>query len=205
MIIEKSAKTVDLAVEAALRELNVTRDEIEMDILDSGAKGFIGIGARDARVKITVKHDPQRIAKSFIKEMSVAMGLIVEISTKLSEKHLEIVLSGENIGILIGKRGQTLDALQHIVSLAINRGTAPYVNVTMDAENYRQRRREILENLAQSIARKVKQTKRSVTLEPMNTFERRIIHAALQNDKQILTYSEGKDPFRNIVISPKRG
>jgi len=108
------------------------------------------------------------------------------------------------MGILIGKRGQTLDALQYLVSLAVNKGTAPYLNVHIDSENYRSRRKESLEKLALNIARKVKATKRSVTLEPMSTFERRIIHSVLQGDRGIATHSEGSEPYRNIVIAPKR-
>jgi len=117
---------------------------------------------------------------------------------------MDIVLSGENMGILIGKRGQTLDSMQYLVSLAVNKGTAPFLSVTVDAENYRKRRKESLENLALNIARKVKATKRPVTLEPMSTYERRIIHAVLQGEKQIVTHSEGNDPYRNIVIAFKR-
>jgi len=202
--IEKSAKTVDLAVEEALKVLKVSRDDVDVEIIDAGSKGFIGLGAKPARVVVTVRHDPGGIAETFIKEMGVAMGLAVDVETRLSEKQLDVTLTGENMGILIGKRGQTLDAIQYLVSLAINKGVAPYLNVIIDSENYRKRRREILEQLALNLAKKVKSTRRPVTLEPMNTFERRIIHSALQNDKQITTHSEGADPFRNIVIAPKR-
>jgi len=202
--IEKTAKTVDLAVEEALKTLGVSRDDVDVEIIEAGAKGFIGLGAKPAHVKVSLKHDPEKIAEAFIKEMGVAMGILINVSTSLSEKQLDVTLTGENMGILIGKRGQTLDAIQYLVSLAVNKGTAPYLNVVIDSENYRKRRREILKQLAQNLAKKVKATKRPVTLEPMNTFERRIIHSALQNDRQVSTYSEGTDPFRNIVIAPKR-
>jgi len=202
--IEKSAKTVDLAVEEALKALSVTRDDVDVDIIDVGSKGFMGLGAKPAHVKVTVRHDPERIAESFIHDMGNAMGIKINVKTVLHDKQLDIVLSGEHMGILIGKRGQTLDSLQYLVSLAVNKGVAPYLNVTIDSENYRKRRKEILEQLAVNLAKKVKATRKSVTLEPMNTFERRIIHSALQNDKQISTYSEGSDPFRNIVIAPKK-
>jgi len=202
--IEKSAKTVDLAVEDALRVLGVERDDVDVEIIDAGSKGFIGFGAKPARVIVTVRYNPESIAESFIKEMGVAMGIVVDVETSLSEKQLDVTLTGENMGILIGKRGQTLDAIQYLVSLAINKGVAPYLNVVVDSENYRKRRREILEQLALNLAKKVKSTKRPVTLEPMNTFERRIIHATLQGDRQVTTHSEGTDPFRNIVIAPKR-
>jgi spoIIIJ-associated protein len=202
--IEKSAKTVEQAVEEALKALAVSRDEADVTIIDAGAKGFIGLGAKPARVRVTIKHNPERIAETFIKEMGMAMGILIGVKISSSEKQLDIVLTGDNMGILIGKRGQTLDAIQYLVSLAVNKGKAPYVNVVIDSENYRKRRREILESLAHNLAKKVKSTRKPVTLEPMNTFERRIIHSALQSDRSVSTYSEGADPFRNIVIAPKK-
>ncbi|MCL2397292.1 MAG: protein jag [Defluviitaleaceae bacterium] len=201
--IEKTAKTVDLAVEEALNILSVTRDDVEIEVIDTGSKGFMGLGAKPAHVKVTIKHDPQQAAQTFIKEIGMAMGIVINVETTLSEKQLDVTMSGENMGVLIGKRGQTLDAIQYLVSLAVNKGTAPYLNVIVDSEGYRKKRREILEQLATNLAKKVKATKRPVTLEPMNTFERRIIHSALQNDRYVATHSEGTDPFRNIVIAPK--
>ena len=202
--IEKSAKTVEQAVEEALKALAVPRDEVEVEVIDAGSKGFMGLGAKLARVRVNVMHNPEKIAEAFIKEMGMAMGILIGVKITASEKQLDIVLTGDNMGILIGKRGQTLDAIQYLVSLAVNKGKAPYVNVVIDSENYRKRRRDILESLAHNLAKKVKSTKKPVTLEPMNTFERRIIHSALQGDRQVSTYSEGSDPFRNIVIAPKR-
>lgn len=113
-------------------------------------------------------------------------------------------LSGDEMGVLIGKRGQTLDSLQYLISLVVNKGTTEYIRVKVDTENYRQRRRETLENLAKNIAYKVKRTRRPVSLEPMNPYERRIIHSALQNDKYVTTHSEGDEPFRRVVVTPKR-
>ena len=202
--IEKSAKTVELAVEEALKALSAHRDEVDVFVIDAGAKGFMGLGAKLARVRVSLKHNPERIAEAFIKEMGMAMGILIGVKTTLSEKQLDIVLTGDNMGILIGKRGQTLDSLQYLVSLAVNKGKSPYLNVVIDSENYRKRRKEILEHLAHNLAKKVRATRKPVTLEPMNTFERRIIHSALQSDRQVATYSEGSDPFRNIVITPKK-
>jgi spoIIIJ-associated protein len=203
-IVEKTGKTVDLAVKSALEHLGVNRDEVEVEIIDAGSKGILGLLAKPAVVKVKTKFDPAKIAQVFIKEIGMAMGILIDVQTNVTDKQLDIVLSGENMGILIGKRGQTLDALQYLVSLAVNKGTAPFLNVLIDSENYRTRRRESLEKLALNLARKVKATKKPVTLEPMNTFERRVIHSTLQGDRQISTHSEGSDPYRNIVIAPRR-
>ena len=135
--------------------------------------------------------------------MFVAMGIIVNIETELKEKQLLINLSGSDMGILIGKRGQTLDSIQYLVNLVVNKGNAPYLSITLDTENYRQRRKETLESLAYNLAKKVKQTGKKVVLEPMNPYERRIIHSSLQNNKYVTTYSEGEEPYRNVVIALK--
>ena len=132
------------------------------------------------------------------------MNVSVDINYKEEEKSMDIDLSGEEMGILIGKRGQTLDSLQYLVSLVINKKSEDYIRVKVDTENYRARRKETLENLAKNIAYKVKRTKRPVSLEPMNPFERRIIHSALQSDKYVTTHSEGEEPFRRVVVTLKR-
>ena len=119
------------------------------------------------------------------------------------EKTVLVNLSGEDMGVLIGKRGQTLDSIQYLCSLVVNKGEDEYIRVKVDTENYRERRKETLETLARNISYKVKRTKRPVSLEPMNPYERRVIHAALQNDKYVVTRSEGVEPYRHIVISPK--
>ena len=131
------------------------------------------------------------------------MGLIIKIETKMQDKHLLVDLTGDDMGILIGKRGQTLDALQYLVNLVVNKNSASYISVMLDTENYRQRRKETLETLAFNLAKKVKHTRKNVVLEPMNPYERRIIHSTLQNDRYVTTFSEGKEPFRNVVIALK--
>ena len=148
----------------------------------------------------------QEKASDFLKDVFDAMNLAVNMDIKYDEdsRHLNIDLSGEEMGILIGKRGQTLDSLQYLVSLVVNKGAEEYVRVKVDTEDYRKRRKETLENLAKNIAYKVKRTKRSVSLEPMNPYERRIIHSALQNDKYVTTHSEGEEPFRRVVVTLKR-
>lgn len=150
--------------------------------------------------------DVEAVSRKFLSDVFAAMGIEVEISAKYNDslKSLEVDLSGDEMGVLIGKRGQTLDSLQYLISLVVNKGTTEYIRVKVDTENYRQRRRETLENLAKNIAYKVKRTRRPVSLEPMNPYERRIIHSALQNDKYVTTHSEGDEPFRRVVVTPKR-
>ena len=203
--IQKTGKTVDEAVEEALKELKISREDAEIEVIEEGSRGFLGMfGAKEAVVKVKKKFDPEKTAKTFLKEMFISMGLIVNIDTTLKEKQLEIKISGDDMGIIIGKRGQTLDSLQYLVSLVVNKSSSDYIRVKLDTENYRERRKETLETLAKNIAYKVKRTKRSVSLEPMNPYERRIIHAALQNDKYVVTRSDGEEPFRHVIISLKR-
>ncbi len=145
-------------------------------------------------------------AKKFLNSVFAAMNMVVTVDVNYdeAEKNMDIELSGEEMGVLIGKRGQTLDSLQYLVSLVVNKGEEDYIRVKVDTENYRQRRKETLENLAKNISYKVKRTKRPVSLEPMNPYERRIIHSALQNDKYVTTHSEGEEPFRRVVVSLKK-
>lgn len=203
--IRKTAKTVEEAVAAALAELNASREEVDITVIDEGSKGFLGMfGGKDAVVLVKKNFQPEREAENFLREIFLTMGLIVKINTEMKDKHLLIDLTGDDMGILIGKRGQTLDALQYLVNLVVNKKSPYYISVMLDTENYRQRRRETLESLAFNLAKKVKHTRKNVVLEPMNPYERRIIHSALQNDRYVTTYSEGEEPYRNVVIALKR-
>ena len=174
--------------------------------MDKGSAGFLGIGAKPAIIRARKEVTLEDKAVSFLKQVFEAMSLPVEIQVSYNdeEKEMSINLVGEDMGILIGKRGQTLDSLQYLVGMVVNKGSEGYIRVKLDTENYRSRRKETLETLAKNIAYKVKRTKRSVSLEPMNPYERRIIHAALQNDKYVTTRSEGEEPFRHVVIALKR-
>ena len=202
--IQRKGKTVEEAVNEALKELKISREDAEIEVIEEGSKGFLGVfGAKEAVVNVKKKFDPEKTAKVFLKEMFIAMGLIVNIETILKDKQLEVKISGDGMGIIIGKRGQTLDSIQYLVNLVVNKGTAPYISVTLDTENYRERRKETLESLAYNLARKVKHTGKNVVLEPMNPFERRIIHSALQNDRYVTTFSQGEEPYRNVVIALK--
>ena len=204
--IEISAKTVNDAITEACQKFTVTSDKLEYTVVDEGSSGFLGIGARPAVIKAKVKSSVADKAKDFLKEVFDAMNLVVVIDVKYDEdnKNLDIELSGDEMGVLIGKRGQTLDSLQYLVSLVVNKDVDEYIRVKVDTENYRKRRKETLENLAKNIAYKVKRTKRSVSLEPMNPYERRIIHSALQNDRYVTTHSEGEEPFRRVVVTLKK-
>lgn len=207
--IEVSAKTVNEAITEACQKLGVTSDRLEYEIVDEGSSGFLGIGSKPAVIKAAVKVvevSTEDKAKSFLNEVFAAMNMtvVIEASYDENEKTLDIDLSGDEMGVLIGKRGQTLDSLQYLVSLVVNKDENDYIRVKVDTENYRQRRKETLENLAKNIAFKVKKTRRPVSLEPMNPYERRIIHSALQNDKYVVTHSEGEEPFRRVVVSLKK-
>lgn len=204
--IEIAAKTVNDAITEACQKLGVTSDKLEYEIIEEGSLGFLGIGAKSAKIKACKKASIEDNAKTFLKEVFEAMDLTVVITVKYDKenKSMEIELSGDEMGVLIGKRGQTLDSLQYLVSLVVNKEAEDYIRVKVDTEDYRQRRRETLENLAKNIAYKVKRTKRPVSLEPMNPYERRIIHSALQNDKYVTTHSEGEEPFRRVVVTLKR-
>ncbi len=204
--IEVSAKTVDDAITEACQKFTVTSDKLEYEVVDEGKSGLLGIGAKPAVIKVRVKASIEDKAKDFLKEVFAAMDLTVvcEVKYDETESTMEIELSGDEMGILIGKRGQTLDSLQYLVSLVVNKDVDNYIRVKVDTENYRKRRKDTLENLAKNISYKVKRTKRPVSLEPMNPYERRIIHSALQNDKYVTTYSEGEEPFRHVVVVLKR-
>lgn len=199
-----SGKTVEEAIAAALAELGASKEEVSITVIDEGSKGFLGVfGGKDAVVLVKKNFNPERAAENFLREVFLSMSLIVKIETQLKDKHLLINLTGDDMGILIGKRGQTLDALQYLVNLVVNKNSNSYVSVMLDTENYRQRRKETLETLAFNLAKKVKHTKKNVVLEPMNPYERRIIHSSLQNDRFVTTYSEGEEPYRNVVITLK--
>ena len=206
-MIEVSAKTVSDAITEACQKLGVTSDKLDYQVVEEGSSGFLGIGAKPAVIKAAVKKScVEEVARVFLNDVFQAMNMEVAIDIKYNEeeKSMDIELSGNEMGVLIGKRGQTLDSLQYLVSLVVNKESEEYIHVKVDTENYRQRRKETLENLAKNIAYKVKRTKRSISLEPMNPYERRIIHSALQNDKYVTTHSEGEEPFRRVVVTLKR-
>lgn len=230
---EKRAKNVELAIEEALKELNTTKENVNIKIIDEGSKGFLGIGAKDAVVEVTLKEVkkevkpeqknknektttspvktsrkrregiPEEEAKKFLNGIFEAMKLNVEVSARLENDTVYIELTGDNMGIVIGKRGDTLDSLQYLTSLVVNKYSEDYLKVTIDTENYREKRTEALLALSTRLAEKVERTGRRFTLEPMNPYERRIIHSNLQDSESVTTYSVGQEPYRKVVIAPK--
>lgn len=204
--IEISAKTVDEAITEALIKLGTTSDKLEYEVIEKGSAGFLGIARKDAVIKARKKNDSEDNIREFLQKVFEAMNLQVEIMIDKDEDNntFNVELKGNEMGVLIGKRGQTLDSLQYLTNLAVNKNAENHMKVKIDTEDYRKRRRETLENLAKNIAYKVKRTKHSVSLEPMNPFERRVIHSTLQNDKFVTTHSEGEEPYRHVVVTLKR-
>ena len=256
-IITVSKKTVEEAITEACIQLGLASTDVEVEVVEKGSAGFLGIGAKQAVIKAwkkqekkenkkEVKKEAKKVVEEpkqeevkeeaipvveesneevaeteeklaevepqtkeacekFLTDVLKTMGMEVALTSEIDEDgSLSINMEGDNMGILIGKRGQTLDSLQYLTNRVANKMQDGYVRVKLDTENYRQRRKETLENLAKNIAHKVKRTKRSVSLEPMNPYERRIIHSALQADKYVSTHSEGEEPYRRVVVTLNR-
>ena len=203
---EFKGKTIEDAITQAAIELGAASTDLETEVIEKGSTGFLGIGSKPAVIKARVKNDLARDTKEYLENIFKAMDIESEIDIKYDKdaETMDIDVEGPEMGILIGKRGQTLDALQYLISLFVNKKSESYIRVKLDTENYRLRRKETLENLAKNIAFKVKRTRRPFTLEPMNPYERRIIHSTLQNDKYVATKSEGEEPYRKVVVYLKK-
>ena len=202
--LEKYGDTVEAAAKLAATELGLTLDDVEVEVLEEAKKGFLGLGAKQAFVRVTPKLSPEKIALAFVKDITEKMGL--ELKTESSEEDgiIYIDIEGKDSGTIIGKRGQTLDSLQYLTNLAVNKNTDKYVKVVINAENYREKRESTLEQLAIRLAGKVSKTKRAVRLEPMNPYERKVIHTTLQDDVRVNTRSEGDEPYRRVVIEVRK-
>jgi spoIIIJ-associated protein len=205
---EYSAKTVEEAITNASMALGVASTDLEYEVIEKGSTGFLGIGSKPAIIKARKKESFTEDVKEYLDNLFKAMDIQAEVQIDYDEaaSSMNINVEGQDMGVIIGKRGQTLDALQYLISLYVNKikPTEEYVRVKLDTENYRARRRDTLEHLAKNIAFKVKKTRRSFALEPMNPFERRIIHSTLQNDKYVETRSEGEEPYRKVVVYLKK-
>ena len=206
--VEKTAKTMEEALASALEELGVSEDRVTVEILEEPSKGLFGfIGGKPARILVNVRPlDALTVGKQFLSDLFQSMHIAVELEVAVPEEEgpVAVNLRGEDLGILIGKHGQTLDALQYLTNLAANRDAEEKIKFVIDVEEYRRRRAETLTRLAQRLASKVKRMGEPVVLEPMTPHERKIIHMALQDDRRISTYSEGEEPYRKVVIALKR-
>ena len=253
---EKYGNDIDEAVELALKDLKVTRDDVEVEVLEEPSKGFLGLGSKLAKVRVTLKETepevapepevaaepvaekaaepkaekvakaekeskPQRksiaaerpeglepaddhIAVKFLEKTTKEMGMDLTFKCMANDENVYIDIEGDEAGNIIGKRGQTLDAIQYLTSLVVNKDSSQYIRVVLDSENYRAKREKTLQQLADRLAGKVVRSGRSVRLEPMNPYERMVIHAALQHNKKVVTRSEGEEPYRRLIIELKK-
>jgi spoIIIJ-associated protein len=201
---EKTGKTVQEAIASALAELNTDESKATIEVLEEGNKGLFGlIGGKLAKVRVTLKETGADVCRQFLYNVFDKMGIDVNVDAYDEDETLNVKITGKDVGIVISRRGETLDALQYLSSLVVNKGQEDYRKVLVDTENYRQKREETLVNLADRLAGKVIKYKKNITLEPMNPYERRIIHSALQNNKFVKTYSIGDEPNRKVVITLK--
>jgi spoIIIJ-associated protein len=199
-----SGKTIEEAVESGLKKLDATIDMVEYDVIEEPQKALFGLlGGKPAVVEVKVKPDPIKEALLFLRDTIDKMGVSASVETEERDEGMFLNITGSDIGVLIGKRGQTLDSLQYLVNLVANRQSANYVRIYLDAEGYRARRKEALITLAERLSDKALRTGREVRLEPMSAHERKIIHTALQDVKGVTTFSDGQEPHRRIVVVPK--
>ncbi|MGI6711256.1 MAG: RNA-binding cell elongation regulator Jag/EloR [Bacillota bacterium] len=231
-VIETTGKTIDEAIENALKELNAHRDDVEVEILEVPSRGIFGIiGCKAARVKVTMikkeleetveavnevevkeiekaeigkKEKPEDLAIDFLQRIFDKLEVKVHSEVNYQGEFIYLSFTGDDLGILIGRRGETLDALQYLVNLVVSKKIGEKVRFILDVEGYRKRREETLVNLAHRLSEKVKKTGHNIILEPMNPHERRIIHTALQNDQRVRTFSEGEEPYRKVIITRRK-
>lgn len=201
IVVEKTAKTVEEAIELALQELEVTEDQVEIEILEEGSKSLLGLRkAKEAKVRVILYDYATEITRDFLEELFEKMGLDAKIDITEDEEIMRVNISSSNSGVIIGRRGETLDALQFLTGLVVNRNNTTYKKIILDTEDYRKKREVTLESLANRLAFKVEKSGKSMSLEPMNPYERRIIHSTLQKNKNVETYSVGEEPNRKVVI-----
>lgn len=204
--ITASGQTVEEAIESALVQLDIDKEQADIEVIDEGKKGFLGLfGSALAIVKVTEKpqEDMVKATEDFLVDVASKMDIDIQVETIVEDNQITYELSGEKIGMLIGKRGKTLNALQYLTQLVLNKDTDDYHTVIVDAEGYRGRREDTLKDLAQKMRDKALRLDTKVSLEPMPAYERKIIHSALQDTDDVETYSDGREPHRHIVIEPK--
>ena len=200
--VEVSAKNAELAIAQALEKLGIAREQAQIEVLDEGRAGILGLGSRDAVVRVTRLETSEDRAVDFLTEVTEKMGAPAKVEAKMGDEAMNVELSGENMGMLIGHHGDTLDALQYLTSLVVNRGAEEYTRVVLDTEGYRDKRAKALAQLAERTAARAIRTGR-VALEPMNPYERRILHTTLQDHPRVTTYSEGEEPYRRVIVVRK--
>ena len=200
--VEVSAKNAELAIAQALEKLGIAREQAQIEVLDEGRAGILGLGSRDAVVRVTGIETAEDRAVDFLTEVTKKMGAPAKVEAKMGDEAMNVELSGENMGMLIGHHGDTLDALQYLTSLVVNRGAEDYTRVVLDTEGYRDKRAKALAQLAERTAARAIRTGR-VALEPMNPYERRILHTTLQDHPRVTTYSEGEEPYRRVIVVRK--
>jgi spoIIIJ-associated protein len=201
--IEQEGRTTEEAMELALKKLGVTRDQVRVTVLYEAKKSLFGLITKPAKVRISLKEDPSSTPEGILKTLLVEMGIEADVNSEVSDGNIYLNINTPNAGLLIGRRGRTLDAIQHLLNCIVNRSSLVKRRVIVDAEQYRERREEILTNLAHKLASKVKTTGQEVVVEPMNPQDRRIIHLALQDDEEVTTFSRGEGSFRSVVITIK--
>ncbi len=201
--IEITGRTVEEAIKRAVKEFNVTKDNLKIEVMEEASKGFLGIiGGKEARIKASIAESPLDVAKKYLENVISKIGISTKIEILKNSEYTRFVLYGEKLGVLIGRRGETLDAIQYLVNIVANKNADNRVKIVLDAEGYRQRREDTLRRLARRMEEKVKRTETEVVLEPMSPQERRIIHTALQDSEYVRTLSEGQEPYRKVVIYP---
>lgn len=201
--IEEEGRTTEEAMELALKKLGVTRDQVRVTVLYEAKKSLFGLITKPAKVRVSLKEDPSSTPEGILKTLLAEMGIEADVNTRVSDGNIYLNINTPNAGLLIGRRGRTLDAIQHLLNCIVNRSSLVKRRVIVDAEQYRERREEILTNLAHKLASKVKTTGQEVVVEPMNPQDRRIIHLALQDDQEVTTFSRGEGSFRSVVITTK--
>lgn len=203
-VITVNGKTVEDAIQAGLTKLGVDKEQVKINVLEQPVKGLFGlIGSKEALVELTLVPDPIEAALSFLREVTVAMDLKADITRKDEPEGAHISMNGSDMGMVIGRRGQTLDALQYLLNIVANRYSDDHVRIVLDAEQFRERRRKTLEELASRLAMKVIKGRREIELEPMTPQERKIIHSYLQDHGKVKTFSKGEEPNRKVVIALK--
>lgn len=202
--IEKTGKTIQEAVALALQELNADERNVDIEVIDEGNKGIFGfIGNKMAKVIVTLKESRVDTTKKFLLDIFDKMNVNAEVNVEENEDSVMIKVEGKDIGIIIGRRGETLDSLQYLTNLVVNKDKDNYKRVVIDIENYRKKREDTLVGLANKLADRVIRYKKNITLEPMNPYERRVIHSTLQDNNYVETYSVGDEPNRKVVITLK--